>query len=247
MDPTPYIIGFGLVFTRVAAFIMSCPLFISDSVATTIRTIVSLLLALAIYIANPVASVPDIWVVALVVEVLLGSAFGLCTRLISLSINFAGELIDTNMGFGFARILNPMLSEETGPIMHLAQLLGGLVFYLVGGQHMVILGLSRSFVLFPAGSGDFRMGWVSLLCDHYAEMLACGILLAMPVVMTLMATQAGLALLSRVAPQMNLWSLGLLGTCGMGLLALWCATPAWVSAIASVWQMSGNGFLAVGS
>lgn len=245
LDPSAYLMGFGLVLTRVTAFVVSCPVFTSESVPRLLRAIVAALLSLSLYVAHPVQAMPAMAATALLVEALFGVAFGLCTRIISLGFNFAGELIDTHMGFGFARIMNPMLAEEAGPIMHLSQLIGGLVFFMAGGQHQVILGLSRSLVLFPPGASEFRLGFVTLLLDHVGELLSCGVLLAAPIVLALMATQAGLALLSRVAPGINLWAIGLIGTSGMGMLALWCYTPAWVAAAVSLWQSQGNGFLAV--
>jgi flagellar biosynthetic protein FliR len=245
LDPTPYVVGFGLVLIRVGAYVTACPVFISERVLAKVRAIVVALLAASLYSAHPVTAVPDQLFIALVVEALLGVAFGLCTRMVVLSIYFAGEMIDTNIGFGFARILNPMMPEETGPVLNLSQMLGGLVFFLVGGQHMVILGLSRSFEIFPAGHAGFRHGWVTKLCDQFGELMACGVMLALPVMLALAATQAGLALLSRVAPQMNVWATGLMLTCAMGMIVLWLFTPAWVHAIASIWQAEGNGFLEV--
>jgi flagellar biosynthetic protein FliR len=245
LDPAPYIIGFGLVLTRVAAYVTASPVFVSERVLSTVRALLVALIAASLYSAHPVTVAPEHLVVALVVEALLGAAFGLCTRMVAIGIHFAGEMIDTNIGFGFARIMNPMLPEETGPIMNLSQMLSSLIFFLVGGQHFVILGLSRSFEIFPAGHAGFRHGWVSKLVEQFADLMACGVMLAMPVMLALIATQAGLALLSRVAPQMNVWVIGLLVTCTMGIVSLWIFTPAWVHAIASIWHADGNGFLEV--
>jgi flagellar biosynthetic protein FliR len=245
VDPTPHIVGFGLVLTRVAAYVTASPVFVAERVMGMVRAILIGLLAASLYGAHPMTVPPDALVTALVVEGLLGAMFGLCTRMVALGINFAGEMIDTNIGFGFARILNPMLPEESGPVMNISQLLGGLIFFMVGGQHLVILGLSRSFELFPAGHAGFQHGWVTKLCDQFGDLLCCGVMLALPVMLTLMATQAGLALLSRVAPQMNVWAVGLMATCAMGIVSLWVFTPAWVRAIISIWQADGNGFLEV--
>lgn len=245
LDPSGFIVGFVLVLTRVAAYVMACPTFVSDRVLSAVRGITIGMLAATLYSAHPVQVAPKQLLVALLVEAMLGSMFGLCTRMVALGVTFAGELMDTNIGFGFARILNPMMPEETGPVMNISQLVGGLMFFVMGGQHLVILGLSRSFDVFPAGHAGFSHGWVTKLCDQFGDLLACGVMLAMPVMLSLMVTQAGLALLSRVSPALNVWATGLMITCAMGMMALWIFTPAWVRAIASVWQADGNGFLEV--
>lgn len=246
-EPSALIMGFVLVLTRVAAYVAACPVFVSERVLGMVKALLIGLLSACLYSAHPVAVAPEQPVVALIVEAMLGTMFGLCTRMVSLGITFAGELMDTNIGFGFARILNPMMPEETGPVMNISQLLSGLVFFIVGGQQLVILGLSRSFDIFPAGHAGFSHGWVTKLCDQFGDLLSCGVMLALPVMLALMATQAGLALLSRVSPAMNVWAVGLMITAGMGMMALWVFTPAWVRAIASIWQMSGNGFIEVNS
>ena len=245
MDPTVYLMGFGLILTRVSLFIAACPTFVNDRLLGTLKGILAFLLAASLYASHPVRPTMQQFILGLLVEALLGAAFGMSTRMVTLGIHFAGELIDTNIGFGFARMLDPMISEEAGPTMTLAELLGGLAFFMVGGQRWVIAGLDRSLVLFEPGVASFDAQWVDRLCEHFFELITLGLIMAMPVVLTLVATQAALALLSRVAPQMNVWAVGLLGTCGMGIVALWCFAPGWVLSITSTWQQHGNNFIEV--
>lgn len=231
-----YLVPFGLVLARVSAFAATCPLFVPDNVSGAIRAALCAVLSISLFTALPHYSVPENLVLAVLIEVLLGAVFAASVRLVAVAIGFAGELFDINLGYGFARIMNPMLGEEVTPMMHLAQMLGSLTFLLADGQRHVIEGLSMSFRVFPPGAAGFDIDWVSLLIRHLSAIVQAGLLMALPIVLAMMCTQLALALLSRIAPALNIWAIGLLGTCGMGLLALWCFMPAWIEAMGQMWR-----------
>ena len=236
VDLTPLVVTFGLVLARVGSFVGTCPLFVPENVPMTVRAGLSAVLAGVMTATLPQVHAPDAWPQAVGVEVLLGIALASCVRLVAVGIGFAGELIDVHLGFGFARLINPTMGEETTPLMHLSQLLAGLTFLFAGGQHRVVAGLAHSFVLLPPGAGHFSLGWTALLIDRFGQMLQVGLLLALPIVAAMMCVQLGLALLSRLAPQLNVWALGLLGTCGLGLLALYAFFPAFSAAMMQLWR-----------
>lgn len=236
VDLTPLIVTFGLVLARVGAFVGTCPLFVPENVPMTVRAGLSAVLAGVVTAALPQVQAPAAWTQAVLVEVLLGVALAACVRLVAVGISFAGELIDVHLGFGFARLINPTMGEEVTPMMHLAQLLAGLTFLLTGGQRRVVAGLAHSFTLLPPGNGHFAVGWVALLVERFGQMMQVGLLLALPIVAAMMCVQLGLALLSRLAPQLNVWALGLLGTCGLGLLALYAFVPAFSAAMLQLWR-----------
>lgn len=235
-DPTHVIVPFGLVLARVGTFIAACPLFVPDSVAVSLRAGLSVMLSLALTANLTKFTWPDPFVPAFLCEVLVGAAFALSVRLVGVAISFAGELFDVHLGFGFARLMNPAMGEENTPLMQLAYLLGQLTFLLAGGQHHVVVALTRSLSWFVPGSGSFSLDWVQLLAGHYAEVLQLGVLMALPIVVSMLCVQLGLAMLSRLAPQLNIWALGLLGTCGLGLLALYGFVPAWTESMSLLWR-----------
>ena len=226
----------GLVLTRVGTFVAVCPTFISDTVSPAIRGTVAGMLSLVLTLSLESFTVPHSLIAAMGVELLVGGMLAASVRLTATSIGFAGELFDLNLGYGFARQMNPMLGEEATPLMQLSQWLSGLLFFVAGGQRYVIEGLAASCRLLPPGAGGVPSGWPRLFSEHLADIVQTGLLLAVPIVLTMMCTQLGLALLSRLAPSLNIWAIGLLGTCGMGLLSLWCFLPAYVQAILALWR-----------
>lgn len=236
LDVSQLAVSFGLVMVRVSSFVGACPLFVPENVPATMRAALSAVLSVVITATLPQVGAPEHWPQAVVVEVLIGLMLAACVRLVAVGIGFAGELLDIHLGFGFARLINPTMGEESTPIMHLAQLLGGMTFLLAGGQHRVVAALVRSFTVLRPGDGRFELAWVRMLTQELGQMMQLGLLLALPIVLTMMCVQFGLALLSRLAPQLNVWALGLLGTCGLGLLALWAYVPAFSAALMHLWR-----------
>lgn len=240
LDVAALIVPFGLVLARVGAFIASCPLFVSETVPASVRTALGLMLAGALTVALPRSALPPSLALAVMGEVALGILFGLCVRVVGLSIHFAGELIDVGVGFSFARQVNPMNNEEAGPLTRLSQLVAALTFVMADGQHTVVRQLAHSLVLVPPGSAAFDANWSTLLSTRFADLLAVGVRLAMPIVLTLMGVQLALALMARLSPSLNIWGVGFLATSGMGLVALWLYTPAWLETMGLMWRMQST-------
>lgn len=230
------LVPFGLVMMRVGTFVATCPQFVQDSVPMSFRAALATILSISLTFTLSHFTMPQSLLVALINEMLMGGMLGASVRLTAVAVGYAGELFDINLGFSFARTVNPMIGEEASPMMHVSHLLGSVSFLLADGQRHVIVGLSKSFRLFEPGSGDFALSWPKIFASHLSEVAQAGLLLAFPIVLAMLCTQLGLALLSRLAPALNIWAVGLLGTCGMGLLALWCFLPAWFDGLITLWR-----------
>lgn len=240
IDVAALITPFGLVLARVGAFIASCPLFVADNLPTTLKAGLGGMLAVALTLALPRTPMPSSLVLAILGELALGLVFGLCVRLVGLAVHFCGELIDGSVGFSFARTVNPMNNEEAGPLTRVSQLVAALTFVMADGQHTVVRQLARSLVLVPPGSAGYDPNWSTLLSSRFADLLSVGIRLAMPIVLTLMGVQLATALMARLSPQLNLWGVGFLATSGMGLIALWLYTPAFIQSQGILWRMQST-------
>lgn len=240
IDIAALVLPFGLILARVSSFIMSCPTFVADNVPITLRAGLSFLLAIILTLVTPPIALPKSIVVALLVEVGLGLLFGTCVHLVAVAMHFAGDLMDTCVGFSFARQLDPINQTESGPLTRLTQLATGVSFILIDGHQIVIRQLTQSLVLLPPGKAKFDLAWGNFLCAHFDELLTLGVRLAMPIVLSLMGLQLALALLSRLSPAMNIWGIGFVATSGLGVLLLWFYTPSWIAALTQIWRLENT-------
>jgi flagellar biosynthetic protein FliR len=239
--------GFMLVATRVGGFMAGCPAFFPEVASKRFRTWSGLVLAFALYASLPQLHLPSQPYLAMLMELAYGLVMGLSVRLSILAVYFAGELVDLNAGYNFSQQVNPLTLEQTGPFAHLSQLMGGLLFFAVGGQHQVIMGLATSLKRVPVGTVPWRARTVTLLIEHTTELFVQGLRIAAPLLAALIATQIFLALLSRVAPQLNIWGVGFAAIAAMAGASFYAFTPAWVEYVCAIWSHTSANMLTLWS
>ncbi len=164
------------------------------------------------------------WALAVAGELFVGLAIGFVAHLVLAAAEVAGELIGFQMGFGLAAVFDPSTGEQESVIARFQHILALLLFLAVNGHHLLIRAVVLSFqrispgaVLEPAVTG----GMVGL----GGKVLQSGVALAAPVVGILLVLNVALALLSRAAPQANVFMVGLPLSAGLGVLGLLHALP----------------------
>ena len=229
-------LAFGLVLSRVGAFVMTCPAFAPAGVTGIIRSLLIVGLSGALFISMPRSILPDAPLSAYLCELLCGALLGMTVRLGSVAATFGGELLDLSAGFGFTHMLDPMSQEMSTPIQQLGQLMVGTLFFVAGGQRLVVQALAHSFQVAPAGHAMWHSANVLVLSQQVGELFVTGLRLAAPLLAVLMAAQLLLALLMRVAPQLNLWSVGFAISTTAVLVGLFLFAPAWVRVSITWWE-----------
>ncbi len=240
-------IGFSLVATRVGGFMAGCPPFFPDIASKRFRGWCGMVLAFSLYASLPQLQVPEQPTVALMLELAYGLVMGMAVRLSIIAVYFAGELVDLNAGYNFSQQVNPLTMEQVGPFQQLSQLMGGLLFFASGGQQQVIMGLAMSLKKVPVGTVSWRPQTVSLLIAQTTELFVQGLRIAAPLMVALFATQIFLALLSRVAPQLNIWGVGFGAVAGMAGACFFALTPAWVEHVLRIWEHTAQNMLSLWS
>ena len=145
---------------------------------------------------------------------------------------FAGDLIGVQMGFGFAGLLDVQNRFEV-PVMSDFFGLVGLLLFLGLNGHLILLGvLIKSFQVVPVGPavGISAADWHALV-GAGALLFEMGVWLALPVIAILLAAHLAMALVSRVAPQINLMSVGFAVFMWAGVAATIALLPFFVPAV----------------
>lgn len=198
--------------TRILALIASAPLWGSAGMPRRTRLILGLAITFALMPAlppmPPVApgSVTGLWILGQ--QLLIGVSMGLAMRIVYSAIDLAGEFIGLQMGLGFATFYDPLNSAQTPVVAEFFGLLALLVFLSINGHLMYVATLSQSFVVIPVSATPLgNASWLNL-AELGTKLFSAGLLLSMPVVVALMITNLALAVLTRAAPQLNLFALG---------------------------------------
>lgn len=143
----------------------------------------------------------------LVVLVLKESLFGLILSYVVL-ISFAtlrvcGHIIGEEMGFNMASIQDPITGVNSQLIAHLFESIGMMIFFMVYGHHVIIKALARSFQVYPVGKFEFSPEILAAIVLFSSGIFSAALQVAAPVFVALFAMAIALAIVARVAPQLQ--------------------------------------------
>ncbi|KQR44825.1 flagellar biosynthetic protein FliR [Frigoribacterium sp. Leaf164] len=148
------------------------------------------------------------FVVALVLEVVVGAVLGFLVFLAFSAVQAAGSLIDLFGGFTLAQAFDPQSMVNGAQFTRLFQMTALALMFASGGYQLLIGGLTRSFDAFPLGLGMDLSRPVEMMAHGVSQMFLATLQIAGPLAVVLFLADVGLGLLSRVAPALNAYAMG---------------------------------------
>jgi flagellar biosynthetic protein FliR len=232
-----YVTYFVLAAVRVLGAIAFNPLLGSARIPLPGRIGVGLFATMALFpVGGPYQPPVDVGPLEVAAELLIGLLTGFAITLIFGSIQFMAGLIGVNSGFSFAQTINPLFEGGTGVVETFITAFALLVFVQVNGHHLFLVGLRELFDVVPVGQVTRLPGSIETLMTLSTGMFSAGLKLALPVMAVLLLADIGLGLLSRVAPQFNLFALEMPAKMLLGLTALALALPVVVPRLAALFR-----------
>lgn len=163
-------------------------------------------------------------------EAFVGLALGLVARLVIAAGETAGELAGSSMGLGFANVVDPGSGEESMIPARLLGLVATLVFFALGGHHVLLSGIARSVEVAPPGRTLAVLAAEGIL-EAGASLFGAGLRIASPVIGTLLVSQLALGLVARAAPRLQVFALSFATAATVGALTLRAAMPTAIEAL----------------
>lgn len=219
-----WIAAFIYPLVRILAFVSTAPLWSTAGIPRRTRIILGVSIALAISPSLP--SMPDVqpgsldglWIMAQ--QLLIGLGMGFAAKIIFSAVDLAGEFISNQMGLGFATAYDPLNSSQTPVISEFLTIISLLVFLSLNGHLLYIGTLAQSFSAIPVSALALDPNSWHNLVELGGRIFSTGLLLALPVVVALLITNIALAVLTRAAPQLNIFALGFPLTLTGGFVAI---------------------------
>jgi flagellar biosynthetic protein FliR len=166
---------------------------------------------------------------------------GFVTQLVFMGISFAGELIDLQIGFAIANVINPQTQQNITIIGELELALATLIFIATDSHFFLIQGMAGSFNLLPLPYANLDPSVAGNLVLFFAQAFFIVFRIAAPVVVALFITNVSLAFMARVAPQMNVFVVGLPIQISVGLIMLIISLPLLANVAPELFQnMAGQ-------
>ena len=237
----PLVIFFSLVLARVSVFVGVLPLLGGQQTPRLVKLGLSIALSVmwsytflegvgsdaVLHAAQNVAWLS--WALALGREVILGAMFGFVFSLFLIPARVAGEFISQEIGLSFGNQVAMSGTGSATPLTVILDLFSSMLFFHFNVHHLFLSALHRSFERFPIGQ-NFQLP----IFDAVGQATSAqewGIMVAAPVIVCLFLTTVILALLTRAAPQLNLYTVGFPLRIIIGMAALLIFLPQMIAGL----------------
>ncbi|MBY0237992.1 MAG: flagellar biosynthetic protein FliR [Burkholderiaceae bacterium] len=214
---------------RILGLITAAPVLGNRSVPTTIKVALGVLLALVIAPTVPKLPAADpmsyAGLLILVQEMLIGVAMGFTMRIVFSAIEMAGEISSLTMGLGFASFFDPNTQGRSSAISQFLALIATMAFISVNAHLVLLSALAESFQTLPISGIPINGSGFKRVADWGARIFSAGLQLSLPMVAALLLVNVALGVLTRAAPQLNLFGIGFPITLGVGFIVIATTLP----------------------
>lgn len=234
-------LGFGLaiepqlwtlVFTmvRIGAAFIAAPVFGAVGVPVMVRVTLSAAVGVLVVGSMPIAAPTQVFALttflSIAAEALVGLALGFVLQIAFAAPLIASEVIGGSMGLGFATMMDPQRGASTPALGNFLSILLTLLFLSVDGHLILVDLIARSYELLPPGAAWLGANALQNIALFGSYAFLAGFLLALPVGFLLLCLNLVLGMVSRSAPSLNLFAIGLPASLMVGVIALFVAMPA---------------------
>lgn len=238
--------GFFWPFVRVSAMMLAAPVFGARTLPVRIRVMMAL--AVSVLVAPLLPPVPAVDPVSfaaagiLAQQVLIGVSMGFIIQMVFQSLVVAGEAIANSMGLGFARMVDPANGVQVPVISQFFIVMATLLFVIMNGHLLLIQLVVRSFEIIPVSSSGLSLPAIHAVVDWGGQMFVGGLMVALPAVTALLVVNISMGVITRAAPQLNIFAVGFPLMILLGFIFVSASLP---SIFSQFTQMLMNSFDAI--
>lgn len=203
------------IFARLLGFIRLAPVFNRKEIPSLVK--LSFVLVLTIVLTSVVKPdvnvIKDSFALSIVLNIVVGAMIGYMAQLILIAVEAGADMINMQMGLSSAMVLDPTTSSQVSILGKAFSLLGLLIFIQLGGIYWLIQALIRSFEIFPLGATSIPLQQLvnmDYLIELSSNVLFMGLQIASPVLLATLGQDIILGVISKTAPQVNVFQLSFL-------------------------------------
>ena len=222
-----WVSSFLLPLFRVAAVLMVMPIIGTQLVPQRVRLYMALAITLLLVpILPPMPQVDALSLRSIVLiaeQIIIGAMFGFSLQLFFHIFVFAGQLASMQMGLGFASMMDPATGVSVPVLGQFLLMLVSLLFLAMNGHLVVFEVLAESFVTLPVGQ-TLEVEHFAIVAGRLSWVIGAALLLVLPAVSALLVINIAFGVMTRAAPQLNIFTIGFPLTLIMGLIIFWMST-----------------------
>lgn len=204
-----------IVFARMMGFILLAPVFSRKEIPSVVKVGFAFLMTIIITSVLKPTTMPanNSLVLALVLNAAVGAMIGYMARLILIAIDAGADMINMQMGLSSAMVLDPTTQSQISILEKYFSLFGILIFMQIGGIYWLFQAFMRSFEIFPIYATSIPLAQVvnmDYLIQMTSNVLYMGLQIASPVLLATLGQDLILGIISKTAPQVNVFQLSFL-------------------------------------
>ena len=229
MQLEAWLAAFIFPLARILALIASSPVIGNKQVPVRVKVgfamLVTFVIAPTLNIQPDVEIASGMGMFILLQQILVGLAMGFSMRLIFTAIEMAGDLMGMQMGLGFANFYDPINFSNTQVIAQFLGIVAALAFLSMNGHLLMLATLAESFQVFPIGTQIPSAGAMHTLVLAGGNIFSQALRLSLPLIGALLITNLAIGILTRSAPQLNIFAIGFPLTLAVGFAVLLLTLP----------------------
>ena len=222
-----WISSFLLPLFRIAAVLMVMPIIGTQLVPQRVRLYLALAITLVLMpVLPPMPHVDALSLQSILLiaeQIIIGAMLGVSLQLFFHIFVFAGQLVSMQMGLGFASMMDPATGVSVPVLGQFLLMLVTLLFLAMNGHLVVFEVLAESFVTLPVGQ-TLEVGHYAILVGRLSWVIGAALLLVLPAISALLVINIAFGVMTRAAPQLNIFTIGFPLTLVMGLIIFWIST-----------------------
>jgi len=217
-------------FVRISSMMIAAPVFGARLMPVRIRILMAFAFSFVAVPMLPVAPQVDAISLAsisiLAQQVVIGLSMGFMIQMVFQSLVIAGETIANGMGLGFARMVDPANGVQVPVISQFLIIMATLLFVVLNGHLMLIDLVVQSFRIIPISSTGLSDKGLWMIVSWGSQMFIGGVLVAIPAVAALLVVNISMGVITRAAPQLNIFAVGFPLMILLGFIFLTMSMPS---------------------
>lgn len=216
-------------FIRIAALFMVAPIFGARTVPVRIRIILAVVMTLVLQSSlqstEAIEPLSSNGILVILQQLAIGIVMGLILQIMFAALVMAGQLMATTMGLGFASMVDPQNGVQVTMLGQFYLIISTLFFLAIDGHLIVLQLLLDSFTVLPINGAEFpiqifwELGW------FVSQMFIAAVLISLPVLIGVLLVNLGFGVMTRAAPQLNIFAVGFPTTMLAGFILMFLSLP----------------------
>jgi flagellar biosynthetic protein FliR len=204
--------GIILPLFRISAMIMSMPVIGTKMVPNRIKVTISVIVTIVIY--PLLKDVPQVnlldpnFIILVLQQLLVGVTIGFIFQLVFQTLIMAGDIISMQCGLSYATLVDPTTQDQMPMLSHFYVTMASLIFITLNGHLLLLQLIINSFTFFPIDTVLISQDGFITLVRSSGIIFLNGVIIALPAIISLLLANISLAIMTRAAPQLNIFSLG---------------------------------------